>query len=76
MGNALAQAGNMHEAIGHWEQALRVQPDFAEAHNNLGVALWQAGRVQEAIKHFDQALRIKPDFAEAQSNLTRALAVQ
>ena len=59
----------MQEAIGHYEQALRIKPDYAEAHNNLGIALVQAGRMQEAIGHYEQALRIKPDYAEAHYNL-------
>jgi Flp pilus assembly protein TadD len=62
--------------MGHWEQALRVKPDYAEAHNNLGAALEQAGRVQEALGHYEQAVRIKPDFVQAQSNLARLRAVQ
>ena len=68
--------GRLQEAIGHYEQALRIKPDYAEAHYNLGVALEQAGRVQEAIGHYEQALRIKPDFAEAQNKLARLRAAQ
>jgi tetratricopeptide (TPR) repeat protein len=70
------QAGRVQDGIGHYEQALRIQPDYAEAHNNLGVALLQLGRSQEAIAHFEQALRIKPDFAEAKTNLATARATQ
>ena len=57
------------EAMGHYEQALRIAPDYAEAHNNLAIALVQLGRVPEAIGHYEQALRIKPSFAEAHYNL-------
>jgi Flp pilus assembly protein TadD len=66
--------GNLQEAIGHFERALRIKPDFADAHNNLGVALIRLGRVQEAIRHWEQAVRIRPGFVEAQSNLARARA--
>ena len=38
-GERLAQAGRLPEAIAHYEQALRIKPDYAEAHNNLGIAL-------------------------------------
>ena len=68
--------GRVPEAMAHWEQALRLKPDFAEAHYNLGVALEEAGRAQEAIGHYEQALRIKPDFAEAQKELARLRTVQ
>jgi tetratricopeptide (TPR) repeat protein len=50
---------------------LRIKPDYAEAHYDLGVAFEQEGRIQEAVGHFEQALRIKPDYAEAQNRLAR-----
>jgi tetratricopeptide (TPR) repeat protein len=73
LGVNLTLAGRVGEAIGHYEQALRVQPDLLEAHCNLGIALAQLGRLPEAIGHYEQALRIKPDYAEAHCNLGNAL---
>jgi len=73
LGVALERLGRAQEAIGHYEQALRIKPDYAEAHNNLGTALTQQGRLQEAISHCEQALRLKPDLAEAHNNLAVAL---
>jgi tetratricopeptide (TPR) repeat protein len=52
-------SGRIPEAIEHYQQALRIKPDYAEAHYNLGVALGQAGRIPEAIGHLEQALRIR-----------------
>ena len=69
----LAEAGKVQEAIGQYEQALRIEPDNADVHYNLGGALIQLGRVDEGIGHYEQALRIKPDNAEAHSNLGVAL---
>ncbi len=37
-GDRFAQTGRIEEAIAQYEQALRINPDYAEAHNNLGVA--------------------------------------
>jgi tetratricopeptide (TPR) repeat protein len=65
------EVGRIQDAIGHYELALRLKPDFAEAQYNLAVALEQAGRVQEAIGHYQQALHLKPDYIEAQSRLAR-----
>ena len=72
----MEQTGRVQEAIQHYEQALRINPDYAVAHYNLGVALEQAGRMPEAIQHYEQALRIKPDFVEAQNAVARARAAQ
>jgi len=75
-GVLLVQQGRLREAIGQYEQALRIKPDYAEVHYNLGVALVQLGRLPEAIGQYEQALRIKPDFAEAHNNLGLALMGQ
>ena len=45
--------GKVQEAIGHFEEALRVRPDNAEVHDNLGATLGQAGKVQETIEQFN-----------------------
>jgi tetratricopeptide (TPR) repeat protein len=64
------------EAIEHWEEALRLKPDMAAAHYNLGVVSEQTGKIEEAIGHYQQALEIKPDYVEAQNKLARLRAVQ
>jgi len=67
----LAGAGRVQEAISHFETALRIDPNSAEAHINLGIALSGIpGRTPEAIQHFKAALRIKPD-PEIQQMLNR-----
>jgi len=60
--------------MAHYGQALRINPDHAETHYNLGLALARLGKEREAIPHWEQAVRLKPDFAEAHSNLGLALA--
>jgi tetratricopeptide (TPR) repeat protein len=70
------QAGRLLEAISQYEQALRLKPDDAQAHSNLGVALRRIGRNEEAIAQYNEALRLKPDDAEALYNLGNALADQ
>ena len=73
LGLALSHEGRVPEAIGHYEQAVGIKPDYDEAHNNLGVALVDVGRVPEAISHYEQALRIRPRYANAHNNLGIAL---
>jgi tetratricopeptide (TPR) repeat protein len=80
----LSQSGRFAEAIAECQKALKIKPDFAAAHNNLGAALLQNkqrvdgargqnGAVDEAIEHYRKALQIKPDFTKAHINLGYAL---
>jgi Flp pilus assembly protein TadD len=49
-------------------RALQINPDYAEAHNNLGSVLMEEGRSTEALQHYEEALRLKPDYADARQN--------
>ena len=55
--------------MAHYQKALQIRPDYAEAHNNLANALLQKGKVDEAMVHYQKALQINPDYAEAHNNL-------
>ena len=83
----LFQSGRFDEAIAECQRALKIKPDFAAAHNNLGAALVknqrddngarrQNGAVDEAIAHYRRALQINPDFAQAHGNLGTALLLK
>ena len=63
--------------MARYEAALRLRPDSADAHNNLGYALERIpGRLDDAIAEYERALRLKPDDAGAQINLGNALDAQ
>jgi len=65
----------LSDAIAEYDEAVRLQPDYGEAHNNLGVVLAQMpGRLDDAIAQYEMALRLKPDSAQAHDNLGLALA--
>ena len=53
--------------------AIKLNPNFTDAHYNLGVILLQKGEMKEAVYHFRRALRLRPDFAAARDNLQLAL---
>jgi tetratricopeptide (TPR) repeat protein len=74
LGTALSQQGRADEALGHFMESIRINPDFGMAHNNLGVVLADQGRHEEAIRHYTDALRLSPDLAQVRSNLARELA--
>jgi tetratricopeptide (TPR) repeat protein len=49
-----------------FEQAIRDNPNFAEAHNNLGFTLRQQGpqNYSKALEHYSKAIQLKPNMAE------------
>jgi|GEM_PF-2325077 tetratricopeptide (TPR) repeat protein len=53
----------------HFRQAAIFKPDYAEAHNNLGVALHDLGRLDEAAASYRRALALKPDHVHLHYNL-------
>jgi Flp pilus assembly protein TadD len=68
--------GRTSEAIDQYKQALRIKPNFAEAHANLGAALAQTGRISEAIEQLKASLLINPSNVDARNNLTKLEALQ
>ena len=66
--------GQRSEATAHWERALALNPDFAQAHMNLGNALREDGRTADAVTHLRRALQLQPS-PFAHNNLGLALAV-
>ena len=73
LGDALDKKGQTDEAIGHFQEAIRLKPGYADAHNNLGNTLLKKGQADEAIGHFQEAIRLKPGYANAYNNLGNAL---
>ena len=69
----LGAQGKLDESIGQFNEALRIKPDYADAHYGLGVALLRQGHVDESIGHFTEALRLKPDFSQARLSLDEAM---
>ena len=64
---------NLQLQIAGYQQMVRIDPDFAAAHQNLGAAYQSLGRLDQAINHYRQALRVEPDNAGAHNNLASAL---
>jgi tetratricopeptide (TPR) repeat protein len=68
-GYAQAKAGQWQEALASFKEALRLDPDNADAHANLGNVLLMQGQIKEAIAQYEEALRIRPNDAKLRESL-------
>ena len=75
LGNALAEIGQLDEAVAEYEAALRDESlaRSPELHNDFGVALGRLGRVDAAVAEFKEALRLNPTFEAAKANLAKSV---
>ena len=54
----LEELGRQDEAVHAYRQAILRDPDFADAHCNLGLLLESLGRRQEAVRHLMAASKL------------------
>jgi len=73
LGTLLTRSGETVRARAIFERALALQPDLAEANNDLGALLAQGGELDAAISRFRAALTSIPDYPDALNNLGYAL---
>ena len=69
LGTLLARSGETVRARAAFERALVLQPDLAEANNDLGALLAQQGDLDGAIGRFRAALASTPEYPDALNNL-------
>ncbi|MBI1928273.1 tetratricopeptide repeat protein [Candidatus Poribacteria bacterium] len=71
-----SQTHDLDETIASHKQAVRLNLNSAEAHNNLGIAYLEGGKLDEAIAAFKMAIRINPNFTEAYYYLADAYSLK
>ena len=76
LGAALIRSGNLAQAVEQFKAALKIKPDFDDAHYNLGYALSRQGNLEAGIHHFGETLRLDPDNLKALNNMGVALALK
>jgi len=74
LGLRLRQQGRIKKAIDHYDKAIELNPQDAEAYYNRGNAKRALGDHQGAITDFDKAIELNPKDAEAYNNRGNAKA--
>jgi lipoprotein NlpI len=64
-GLAYRDKGDLDRAVADFNEAIRLDPEFALAYNNRGLAYRDKGEFDRAIADFNEAIRLEPKFAVA-----------
>jgi len=73
LGSSYQQQGDIANAEREYHAALTDDPQFIDAHNNLGLIAAQRGEADSAERHFRQVLRSEPDNSTALTNLAMVM---
>jgi tetratricopeptide (TPR) repeat protein len=65
----LVNRGRVPDAINGLESLIAAHPDFALAHNDLGVLYYQRGDKERCLRCYEQAVSLEPGNANYQKNL-------
>ena len=68
-GACYSEIGSINLAIDNFQRAVKLKPDYAEAHYNLGVVLQKNGENEDAYKSYEKAIAIKHAYPQAHNNI-------
>ncbi|MBI3483176.1 MAG: tetratricopeptide repeat protein [Bacteroidetes bacterium] len=61
-GNIASRDRNWEQAMYYYGEAIRLEPCYADAWNNLGTVYFQQQRFEKAMENYDKALNCRPKF--------------
>jgi tetratricopeptide (TPR) repeat protein len=73
LADALARKGQSDEAMVHYQQAIALEPNYADAYYNRGNLLLAKGQIDDAIADWEKTLQLQPNDADAHTCLGNAL---
>jgi Tfp pilus assembly protein PilF len=73
IGTVLNRQEKHAEAVLHFDEALRIKPDYFHALANMARVLRQQGKTAEAIGFYERALKVRPDSVKARMQLAMVL---
>ena len=63
------QKNNLQIAKNLYKETLKINPNYVDAHNNLGIIFQALGEFKKARSSYQKAIEIQPDYANAHNNL-------
>jgi tetratricopeptide (TPR) repeat protein len=69
LGSHLILNGDSKKAIDHFEKALSLNPNLADAHSNIGLAFCNLKQFQKAIESLKKSIELEPNHRNAFLNL-------
>src|SRR5262249_313640 len=73
LADALARKGQSDEAMVHYQQAITLEPNYADAYYNRGNLLFAKGQIDDAIADWERTLQLQPNDVDANTCLGNAL---
>jgi tetratricopeptide (TPR) repeat protein len=67
-GDSFSAIKDYAHAILDYDQAIRLNPEYAEAYNNRGYAYYWSGNPAHAIADYSRAIALRPNYAYAYNN--------
>jgi len=67
------RSGDYQSAAEHLQKAIRIDPSFVQAHNNLGASYLQLNQYENAVSEFQRAIALDGKIQESQRNLGLSL---
>ena len=72
-GNSASIKGDLPRALNHFQKAVTLDPEFADAFNGIGMTYAALGELQQAADQFQKAIDLVPDHVGAAANLSIVL---
>ena len=73
LGSELLRRGDAASAEAHFAEAVRIRPEWPEAHFGLADALAAEGHFEEAVRSYERGSRLAPNQARGHLRMARAL---